>query len=143
MLATRAVPEYLSEHPELACDLVHIDGGHFDFTPWNDLVELARSATPVSLSLNSKPQSPSRSVTPSLPLSRPQSAFPLPVTRQAPPSDFPLALSAFTRSPLARSPRAIPSHPTAPAPSAPSPSPDPATERATRKQWLLWTTRPQ
>ena len=23
---------------------MHIDGGHFDFTPWNDLVELARSS---------------------------------------------------------------------------------------------------
>lgn len=39
----RAVPEYVSEHQSLACDLLHIDGGHFDFTPWNDLVELARS----------------------------------------------------------------------------------------------------
>jgi len=28
----------------LRCDLVHIDGGHFDFTPWNDLVELARAS---------------------------------------------------------------------------------------------------
>jgi hypothetical protein len=37
------VPEYLGANSGVACDLVHIDGGHFDFTPWNDLVELARS----------------------------------------------------------------------------------------------------
>lgn len=36
------VPEYLDKHPDLRCDLVHIDGGHFDFTPWNDIISLAR-----------------------------------------------------------------------------------------------------
>ena len=31
------------------CDLVHIDGGHFDFTPWNDLAELARVSVSTTL----------------------------------------------------------------------------------------------
>eukprot|EP00960_Hanusia_phi_P040060 754218-Hanusia_phi.AAC.2 len=30
------------------CDLVHVDGGHFDFVPWNDIVELGRSALAVA-----------------------------------------------------------------------------------------------
>ena len=32
------------ENTALSCDLLHIDGGHFDFTPWNDLVELAKAS---------------------------------------------------------------------------------------------------
>eukprot|EP00961_Rhodomonas_salina_P077444 1038820-Rhodomonas_salina.1 len=27
------------------CDVVHVDGGHFDFVPWNDLIELAKSVS--------------------------------------------------------------------------------------------------
>ena len=36
------VAEYVGEHPGLVCDVVHVDGGHFDFVPWNDLTELTR-----------------------------------------------------------------------------------------------------
>ncbi|EKX54055.1 hypothetical protein GUITHDRAFT_132469 [Guillardia theta CCMP2712] len=53
------VPEFVSTHPDLKvlptpwiawpdrhpqCDLIHVDGGHFDFVPWNDMVEFGRAS---------------------------------------------------------------------------------------------------